>query len=170
MRAATEYIPKVGGQITTLSSPARQNPRTSRSIASSLPRPTRPDSGLTSYSDARRSTSARGCGSGYRLSPASEPSEEDRHGSSLACSRSSAGSQTACSYALSATISGRASSVTQLIGLLPTPVRPAAALLHSRGRRGPRAWPVRQPPVPALATLRETAPAPSCLSRNQALT
>ena len=40
MRAATLYMPKVGGQMTTLSVPARQKARTSRSIASSLPRPT----------------------------------------------------------------------------------------------------------------------------------
>ena len=39
MRAATAYMPKVGGQMTTLSTPARQKPRTSRSMDSSLPRP-----------------------------------------------------------------------------------------------------------------------------------
>ena len=40
MRAATPNMPKVGGQTMTLSVPARQNTRTSRSMASSLPRPT----------------------------------------------------------------------------------------------------------------------------------
>ena len=39
MRAATAYMPKVGGQITMLSTPARQKIRISRSMASSLPAP-----------------------------------------------------------------------------------------------------------------------------------
>ena len=41
MRAATAYMPKVGGQRITLSTPARQNARTTRSMDSSLPRPGR---------------------------------------------------------------------------------------------------------------------------------
>jgi cytochrome d ubiquinol oxidase subunit II len=44
--------------------PARQKARTSRSIASSLPRPTSTWAAGTSYRLAIRSTNARGCGSG----------------------------------------------------------------------------------------------------------
>ena len=64
MRAHTAYMPKVGGWIRIASSPARQNARTSRSIASSLPRPTSSCSRRTPYSAASVSTSAAGCGSG----------------------------------------------------------------------------------------------------------
>jgi len=46
-RAATAYMPKVGGQHTTLSLPGRQKARTSRSMASSLPRLTSTSSGST---------------------------------------------------------------------------------------------------------------------------
>ena len=57
-------MPKVGGEISTLSVPARQKARVSRSIASSLPRPTSTASAGTPYSAASRARSAAGCGSG----------------------------------------------------------------------------------------------------------
>ena len=97
MRAATAYMANVGGHTSTASRPARQNARTRRSIASSLPRPARIDSGAAPYSAASRSMSVRGCGSGYRFRPASDSSPGARHGNSLACSRSSRGSHAACS-------------------------------------------------------------------------
>src|SRR5205807_2405665 len=53
MRAATAYIPNVGGHTSTASRPARQKARTRRSIASSLPRPARIDSGAAPYNAAR---------------------------------------------------------------------------------------------------------------------
>ena len=64
MRAHTAYMPKVGGWIRIASCPARQNARTSRSIASSLPRPASNCSRRTPYKRASTSTSAVGCGSG----------------------------------------------------------------------------------------------------------
>ncbi len=64
MRAATPYMPNVGGQTMTLSFCARQKMRHSRSMASSLPRPTSNCDGGTPYSDASPCTSAGGCGSG----------------------------------------------------------------------------------------------------------
>jgi hypothetical protein len=52
-------MPKVGGAISTASTPARQKARTSRSMASSLPRPTAVATGRTPYKAASAARAAR---------------------------------------------------------------------------------------------------------------
>ena len=64
IRAATAYMPKVGGQTITVSMRAAQNARVRRSIASSLPRPTRTCSGATPHAAAKAANSSGGCGCG----------------------------------------------------------------------------------------------------------
>ena len=64
MRAATAYMPKVGGQTTTESCPATQNTRVTRSMASSLPRPTSTCDGSIPHAPDKAFRSPGGCGCG----------------------------------------------------------------------------------------------------------
>jgi hypothetical protein len=57
-------MPNTGGVAITASTPGRHSARTTRSMPSSLPRPTSTRADGTSYNAASASTSAAGCGSG----------------------------------------------------------------------------------------------------------
>ena len=61
-RAHTAYMPNTGGVMTTASWPGTQSARTSRSMASSLPRPTSSCDGIAAIERGQRAAQGAGCG------------------------------------------------------------------------------------------------------------
>ena len=95
IRAATSYMPNVGGNTMMRSCCARQNARTSRSMASSLPRPTSTRSDAHAVELGQAPDQPLRLRLGVAVQSGGGVVTGARHGSSLACRRSSVGSHSA---------------------------------------------------------------------------